>query len=101
MRRALLAEARAPPAQLAARLAAIREVLPPSVERDVATAAEFDRQLTLPSPGGVSGASQRERAGWLDAALLEENPPLGDAAESCELETTLLISAITYFPGLS
>ena len=78
MRAALLAEARAFPT-LAERLAAIKGLLPASVERNTLVQGEL-------------AAFMATTGQWLDASLLDEHCPQ-EPAEPCELRTKQLVTA--------
>jgi hypothetical protein len=66
------------------RLSLLRELVPPSKERDTMIAAELERELAA--------------TGWLAAELLEENPPQRTPS-SHEAATQLLQFSAAYFPG--
>jgi hypothetical protein len=83
MRSELVAEASKFP-DLTARLAAVREVLPASFERDVLVQDVLAEEL--------------DKSRWLDAGLLEANPPSLEL-DSCDVRVRILIASIAYFPG--
>jgi len=83
MRKELLQEALKFP-HAADKLHAVREVLPASVERNVLVQDVLDDELA--------------KTGWLDAALLEANPPATEL-DSADIRTRILVSAVSYFPG--
>jgi len=64
----------------------IREVMPPSVERNVVVDEILD------------DASNGTAGNWLSREVLEANPPTLQATP-CEASTSLMRTAITFFPG--
>jgi predicted unusual protein kinase regulating ubiquinone biosynthesis (AarF/ABC1/UbiB family) len=64
----------------------IREVMPPSVERNVVVDEILD------------DASNGSAGSWLSREVLEANPPTLQATP-CEASTSLMRTAITFFPG--
>ena len=76
---------------LGTRLAEVRDILPPSIERVVAVSEQVQRHVD----------SQR----WLPAAVLESNPlpsmSSGQALnpDPCEVTTRIIITALAFFPG--
>lgn len=66
------------------RLDAIRELVPPSVERNILVANEIEKELTI--------------NGYIDAEILEKNRPQIHE-ETCDILTKLLINSIAFYPG--
>jgi hypothetical protein len=74
---------------LEARLSAVRQVLPPCLERNAALDALLVRALAR------SSANPRPE---IEARLLEDCPPVNNP-ESCDPATRLLTAAVATFPG--
>jgi hypothetical protein len=89
---------------LPAKLAELRELLPPSIERyrlappRTAAAAACTVRLRNVAVNEILNEHMR-REKWLPAKLLNENPLPTDAPDSCEISTRALIFAIAFFPG--